>query len=227
MNVEKLTGHRRTQITAHIERHLGPVTHVFRQAPGDASSSATAMDTNIAIHHVAATKTRPIQTLITSGMSDLPMPVPEGVESPRYLELMMTLPESWKLEAEFTSQDEWFWPVHQLQSLAAYPRKFSTWLGWGHTVSNGDPPEPLGPNTKLCGAIIVPSLLVPRHFYELTIGAQTIAFYSAVPLYKEELEMKSRDGMKPLVEKLADHGITDVIDPKRRNVAVKKLFGWF
>lgn len=207
------------RITQHIERHLGPITNIFRETAGEAA--------RIGVQYVAATKTRPIHTLITVGMSDLPMPVPENAEAPRYLELMMTLPESWKLGDQSATQPEWHWPVRQLLSLALYPRKFSTWLGWGHTVPNGDPPEPLAPGTKLCGAIIVPSLLVPTGFYELKTDAQTIAFYSVVPLYREEMELRQRDGMGPLLEKMVDQGITDLIDPKRRNVAVKKRFGLF
>lgn len=207
------------QIAQHIERHLGPITNVSRETAGDAA--------RIEVHFVAATKTRPVHTLITVGMSDVPMSVPENVESPRYLELMVTLPESWKLDDESVAQPEWNWPIRQLRSLAAYPHKFSTWLGWGHAVPNGDPPEPWAPNTKLCGAIVVPSLLVPTDFYELKTGTETIAFYSVVPLYREEMELKSRDGMAPLLAKMVDHGITDLIDPKRRNVAVKKRFGLF
>lgn len=207
------------RITAHIERHLGPVTSVLREPVGDAAG--------IDVQYVASTQTRPLQTLITAGMSDLPMPVSANAESPRYLELMMTLPESWKLDDQSAAQVEWQWPIRQLRSVALYPRKCSTWLDWGHIVPNGDPPEPLAPNTKLCGAIIVPSLLVPTDFYELTAGAKTITFYSVVPLYREEMELQARDGMGPLLEKMVDHGVTDLIDPKRRNVAVKRRFGLF
>lgn len=155
------------------------------------------------------------------------MPVPEDIESPRYLELMMTLPESWKLDDESLQNPQWHWPLRQLRYLALYPRRVSTWLGWGHVVPHGDPPEPLAPNTKLCGAIIVPSLLVPVDFYELKAGTQTIVFYSVVPLYREEMEMKARDGMERLLEKMVDCGITDLVDPGRRNVAARKRFGWF
>ena len=210
---------REDRITAHIERHLGPSGKVLRESGPDASG--------IAVHHVASAATRPIHTLITSGMSSLPMAVPENVESPRYLELMITLPGSWKLDDQSLQNPQWAWPLRQLQYLASYPRRFSTWLGWGHTVPNGEPPEPFASNTKLCGSIIVPSLLVPTDFYELKGGAPTIAFYSVVPLYREEMELKAREGMESLLAKMVDRGITDLVDPKRRNIAVKKRFGLF
>lgn len=207
----------RAPITAHIERHLGPIKQAFRESP-DASA--------IEVLHVAATTDRPVHTLITSGMSDQAMAIPAGTDSPEHLELMTTLPRGWQLDAQAPRDATWYWPIHQLLQLAALPRQSNTWLGWGHTVPNGEPPQPLAANTKLCGAIIVPSLLVPTPFYELKLARRTIAFFSVVPLYQEELALKQREGMKALLEKLIDRGIRDLVDPKRRNVAAKR-FGLF
>jgi hypothetical protein len=212
----------RAPITAHVERHIGPIRQVFREA-----ASASSIDTSpIDILHVASSADRPVHTLITSGMSDQPMAVPSGTESPRYLELMMTLPREWQLDAQGPPEEPWYWPIRQLRHLAGLPRRSNTWLGWGHTVPNGEPAQPLAPNTKLCGVIIVPSLLVPTPFYELQLDARTIAFFSVVPLYKEELVLKEREGMAALLTKLIDRGIRDLVDPKRRNVATRR-FGLF
>ena len=207
----------RAPITAHVERHLGPIKQVFRE-----SSDASAIE----VLHVAATTDRPVHTLITSGMSDQAMGVPAGTDSPEHLELMTTLPQVWQLDAQAPRDATWYWPIRQLLQLAALPRQSNAWLGWGHTVPNGEPPQPLASNTKLCGAIIVPSLLVPTPFYELKLARRTIAFFSVVPLYQEELALKEREGMKALLEKLIDRGIRDLVDPQRRNVAAKR-FGLF
>jgi hypothetical protein len=207
----------RAPITAHVERHLGPIKQVFRESP-DASA--------IEVLHVAATTDRPVHTLITSGMSDQAMAIPAGTDSPEHLELMTTLPQGWQLDAQAPRDATWYWPIRQLLQLAALPRQSNSWLGWGRTVPNGEPPQPLASNTKLCGAIIVPSLLVPTPFYELKLATRTIAFFSVVPLYQEELALKEREGMKALLEKLIDRGIRDLVDPKRRNVAAKR-FGLF
>jgi hypothetical protein len=181
---------------------------------------------HIDVHYVAPVDSRPYHTLITSGMSDLPMNVPATEpEAPRYMELMVTLPESWKVGPDHTS-DEWWWPIRQLKFLARMPHKYNTSLNWGHTVPNDDPPQPLAPTTKLCGAIIVPSLLVPAAFYELELSDRRIAFFSVLPLYKEEMDLKLRLGTQALLERLVDNDINDVIAPKRRNVA-KRFFGWF
>jgi hypothetical protein len=213
----------RSSIVAHVERHLGPVKQVF----GDASIATGPTDElPVDVLHVAATVERPVHTLVTCGMSDHAMAVPEGTDSPRYLELMMTLPREWQLDVHAPRDEAWYWPIRQLQHLSGLPHKSNSWLGWGHTIPNGDPPRPLAPNTRLCGAILVPSLLVPTQFYELILADRAVAFYSVVPLYQEELALKERDGMAALFEKLLDRGIRDLVDPKRRNVATKR-FGLF
>jgi hypothetical protein len=75
--------------------------------------------------------------------------------------------------------------------------------------------------------IIAPSLLVPVAFYELDIDGERVAFYSAIPLYREELELHARAGMAALLERLLHKDINDVVYLNRTNVARKKRFGLF
>jgi hypothetical protein len=147
------------------------------------------------------------------------MHVPPEVNAPHRLELMMTLPEGWQ-----PAED---WPTRLLQHLSRLPREREGWLGWGHTVRNGDPPQPYAPRTELCGVIIAPSLLVPVAFYELSIDGDRVAFYGVIPLYREELELHAREGMAVLLERLLHADINDVVHLKRKNVARKKRFGLF
>jgi hypothetical protein len=206
------------QIRSHVERHIGHIDRVF---PGD-PATATAD-----VLHVKPVDSRPYHTLITAGMSNVAMSVPREVNAPHRLELMMTLPEGWKPDSDSTDERV-HWPTSLLQSLSRLPREQrETWLGWGHTIPNGDPPRPLAPHTELCGVIIAPSLLVPVGFYELSLDSERIAFYSAIPLYREELELHRTDGMAALLEKLVHNDINDVVYLKRRNVAKKKRFGFF
>lgn len=203
----------RAEIRAHVTKHLGPIKESF--AAGD-----------IEILHVPEQEVRPVRTLVTCGMSDRPMNVPPGSNAPRYIELIVTLPRHWPFDEKARADARWNWPFTQLSAIAQLPREANRWIGWGETIPNGEPPQPLGPKTKLCGAVIVPSLLVPQDFYELSIAAHSIAFFSVLPLYKEELELKQSQGVNQLFETLLDAGIKDFIDPKRRNVA-KKRFGFF
>jgi hypothetical protein len=205
------------QIRSHVERHIGRIDHVF---PGDpARESADVL-------YVKPINSRPYHTLVTAGMSTIAMHAAPDANAPRRIELMMTLPEAWKLSAD-SSDERVYWPIRLLQSLSRWPREHDGWLGWGHTVPNRDPPRPLAPRTALCGVIVAPSLLVPVSFYELDIDGERVAFYSAIPLYREELELQAREGMAALLGLLLHNDINDVVDVKRKNVAKKKLFGLF
>jgi len=205
------------QIRSHVERYIGGIDRVFA---GD-SAQGTAD-----VLHVRPVNSRPYHTLLTAGMSRTEMHVPPDANAPHRVELMMTLPEAWN-PSEDLNDVRSHWPTRLLQSLSKLPREREGWLGWGHTVPNGNPPQPLAPQTELCGVIIAPSLLVPVAFYELTVDGERVAFYSAIPLYREELELHAREGMAALLERLLHKDINDVVYLQRKNVAKKKRFGFF
>jgi hypothetical protein len=198
-------------IARHIGRQLGPVVAVFHELISDA--------VHLDVHWVRPSPARPYHFLVSSGMSDRPMNIPGGVEAPRHIELIVTLPERWWIGDEAFRSDNWYWPVRQLRTLARFPHKYDTWLGEGHTVTNDDPPQPLAPGTRLCGAILVAPQHVPAAFPELNFGGKTIRFLAVVPLYEEEMALKMRDGTAALLERLRKQGVTDVVDPTRPSVA--------
>jgi hypothetical protein len=73
------------EIERHIEKHIGEISMVFHEMIADI--------VHIDIHQVPPGKDRPYWTLVTSGMSDLPMKTPEGAEDFAYAELMLCLPK--------------------------------------------------------------------------------------------------------------------------------------
>src|SRR5690606_33353617 len=116
------------EISNHIERYLGPVSSVFHELVSDTI--------HIDVHMVLPNEGCEDVRLVTSGMSDLPMSVPEDAGCPGFAELMVTLPAGWKLDQASFQDENWYWPVRLLKSLARLPHKHATWLGFGHTVPN-------------------------------------------------------------------------------------------
>lgn len=216
-NIVSSSSNYRDEIRAHVTRHLGPIREDLRE---------TSDPSEIEILHVPPQDTRPVRTLVTCGMSDRAMNVPSGKNAPPYIELMVTLPRTWPFDEKARHDPRWSWPLKQLRAIASLPTTSQRWIGWGETIAD-NPPRPLGPSTKLCGAVIVPSLLVPQDFYELKTAARSIAFFSVLPLYKEELELKEARGVNHLFEALLDADVKDFIDPRRKNVARKKFMGIF
>ncbi len=207
------------EISDHIEQHIGEIDMVFHELVSDT--------VHIDVHHVKPTEDRPFHTLITSGMSDLPMTTPEEYDANPYMELMITLPADWQISDEAFRDEQWYWPIRQLKFLARFPHKFNTWFGWGHTIPNGNPAEPFADNTRFMGVVLAPPIGVPDEFIELTINEdKEIHFFSLVPLYEEEMSLKLREGSDELFDRFDQHGINEVVNLKRRNMA-KKWFGLF
>ncbi|WP_183361601.1 suppressor of fused domain protein [Geomonas limicola] len=198
------------QISAHVESTLGEVETIFHEIVSDTI--------HIDVLQVGPTEEFPFWRLITSGMSDLPMSTLSGSDDPRYAELMITLPAYWRFDNESLKDENWYWPLRLLKQLARLPHSHQAWLGWGHAIPNGNPVEPYADNTKLCGSIIL--LCVPEKFEALRIDAEKeIRFFTVVPLYQEEMELRRSCGTTELLERLAHSQVSDIIDPQRRNTA--------
>jgi len=207
------------EISAHIARHLGPVETVFHELVSDTM--------HIDVHVVLPSRESACVRLVTSGMSDLPMTIPDHLSAPRHAELMISLPPDWKLDQASFESGEWYWPVRLLKSLARLPHKYATWLDVGHTVPNGDPAVPYASNTRLCGAIIAPPISSDDDFDTLRIDDdKEIRFYSVVPIYQAEMDLKLRKGAGALFERLGAKHVTDLVAITRPDVT-KKLFGVF
>lgn len=207
------------QISQHIESCIGPVESVLHEVISDT--------VHIDVHIAKPSQQNPWVRLITSGMSDLPMQIPEGAPVARFKELMISLPPTWRLDKDSPNDERWYWPIRLLKYLARMPHKYKTWLGTGHTIPNGDPSSPYAANTKLCGAIILPSVTTSAAFRNLKIsGVKEIEFSSVVPLYEAEMNLKLRSGVDELLKRLSRHNLSDVVDPNRVDSTTKRFGFW-
>jgi hypothetical protein len=160
-------------------------------------------------------------------MSDLPMTVPEELEGLRYAELCILLPNDWALGEEEFKDESNYWPVRWLKKLARFPHEYGTWLGYGHTIPNGENAEPFAANTQFGCMMLFPGLSMEKGFHKLKINDEkTINFYCLYPLYKEEMQLKLKKGTDALLDQFGKFLVTDVVDIKRPNTCKKKgLFG--
>lgn len=206
------------EISDHIEKTIGSIEMVFHEIVSDL--------VHIDVHHVKPTNEIPFHTLVTSGMSDIPMAVPKQDICP-HLELCLHLPEYWKVDMESFRDEKWYWPVRMLKFAARFPHEYDTFLGYGHTVANGNPPEPFDETLNFYGLIVLPSVILGEDFIALKINEKTqIQFLSVVPLYEEEMNLKLRRGCDALLNKFDKYNYIGIIEPDRKNFA-KKRFGFF
>jgi hypothetical protein len=192
----------------HVEQHIGPVETVYHEL--------ISTDVHLDVLMVAAREDRPWHTLVTCGMSALPMTVPDDLpDVPRFMELTIGLAPDWPLEQEAWKDERHYWPVRMLKVLARIPHEHGTWLGSGHTVPNGDPPEPYAPGTQLCGALVVPALMAPDDFGTLARPEGDIAFCGVVALHADELALKLEQGFDALADRLDAGDVSELVDPSR------------
>jgi hypothetical protein len=137
---------------------------------------------------------RPAQVLLTSGMASRS---PHG-----RAELMLAADPTMPLmEPDGTPT----WPVRMLLGLAASP----IWIG--RTAANGEPPEPYGPDTELCGALIDQALLID-------VSALPIDVFGVIPLHADELEYRLEHGVQALRDRLDEAHISEALHPRRPSI---------
>jgi hypothetical protein len=208
------------RIEAHIEEHLGPITQVFNELISDL--------VHVELHHVGPTPDRDCHTFVTSGMSDLPMNVPEGSEDRRFAELLFALPRDWPVPAPGESVEVWnddraSWPIRWLKLLAHFPHEYDTWLGVGHSMPNGNPPQPLAADLPFTGLVFLPPVISPPEFHELELvpGVKTVRFLAIVPVTTDEMELKLDRGLDALTRLFDEHEVDERFDPKRKSVVAR------
>ena len=192
-------------IQDHVQRNVGGECSVLHEIVSEGL--------HIDVLLFAATPTRKFHVLCTMGMSAAAMTTPKDWRGSTRIELVMVLPPEWPVERIGTGASEgeeeperWYWPVRLLKGLARLPQMYETMLWWGHTIPNGDPPEPFGEGTRFCGAAVVFPRALGDGLAKVSMGGlaalkktrKEVAFLGVAPLFPEEVDRKLREGMEPI-----------------------------
>ena len=190
-------------IEEHIKNSFGEYPTVYHEIYSP--------DVHIDICLIPPTREHNFYTLVTMGMGAHIMNIPKELPAEDYgrVELMLCLPPDWKIGE---NDEEWFWPIALLKSLARLPLVSNTWLGWGHSVDNQ---QTFAANTKLCGSMLInPTGFPDGNECELPCGDK-VCFYEVIPIYREEMEYKEYSGTDRLLRLMRD--VDHVVDISRPN----------
>lgn len=200
-------------LEACIAGHFGEFEQVFHEV--------LSPDIHVDIALITPVPERNFYTLVTMGMGAYQMEVPEELRGSglERAELAVCLPPEWDVQNE---EERWYWPIRWLKIMARLPGEENTWLGWGHTVSCG---EPFAEDTRLSEML----LLSPFMFFDanedcacIMPDGKKVNFYQMVPLYEEERLFKAEHGAEPLLdlfqseEELINQAV--IVNKNRRNV---------
>ncbi|WP_026926362.1 suppressor of fused domain protein [Granulicoccus phenolivorans] len=176
------------------------------------------------LHVFPPSQDYPHLTLVTAGMSDLPMAVPDGFEHAR-LELMIGLPAGWPgldpiNEAELDKEAN-FWPIRMLKDVARIPQTYDSFLAWGHTITDQDNML-FDDSAPFAAALIGPPLGYPPALMRATTPEGDTDYLAVFPITAAELAYKvtTPNGGDALLDRLSAAGISAVIDPSRGDVVL-------
>jgi len=197
-------------IDSHIDKTFGKCKNVFHEI--------VSPDIHVDICVIEPTKQRNYYTLVTMGMGAYKMNIPSELKSNKIdrAELLITLPPDWDL----THLDEEinYWPIRWLKIMARLPIEQNTWLGWGHSVPNG---EPFAENTGFSGMLVT----MPYFFGEKSASCklpnkEIVRFYQLVPLYENEMQYKIENGAEALEDLFPDN-FDMIVNVNRKNMFEK------
>ncbi len=207
----------RGAIDDHLADHLGHGYSVWHELASHL--------VHIDVFMWTPTPERPMYTFATVGMSDFPMSVPHEAlaagQSDR-AELVVCLPPTWPIPdpdrgaiAPWDDADAYF-PIRWLKQLARLPHEYRTWLGFGHTIPNDDPPVPLASTTQLCGWLLLPPLTLPSSFRHVELpGGARVDLFGIIGLHQAEMDHKLTYGTEGLFDAFETAGVNELLDIHR------------
>jgi hypothetical protein len=180
-------------VEGHIEKYFGKASTVLHEF--------ASVGVHIDVEIVEPTEDKNFFTLITVGMGTYRMNVPPEYNEEQIdrAELLICLPPDWEIKSTETKDR---WPSDLLRFLARLPLEENSWLGFGHTVPNG---EPYAENTKLSSCVLLGVQEAPPEAEVCTLSnGERIVFYQVIPLYNEEMEYKLKHGTDAMLENMGD-----------------------
>lgn len=194
-----------------IQEFRGPVSAWHDDVPGDP---------RVVIRHIpsGSCEWNGSQVLFTIGLSDHRLPM--GRIKSFYTELQIHLSPEWPLTPEALSQAKWNWPIEWMKRIASQLR-CAEGIVESPLFLNGSPPQPLAPNTKLCGwAGRVYEGAAGTYDVE---GGKTVYTLVLIPIYNDEISIVAEHGVDELeyqLDLLIERGEAPTwIDPSRPSIA--------
>ncbi|WP_109471707.1 suppressor of fused domain protein [Ornithinimicrobium cavernae] len=202
---------RRAACVAHLTEFLGDAYTVLTERV------STGIQLDLLVFR--PTEAVPHVTIVTAGMSDLPMNTPPGLRGDR-LELMLGVPAAWPgidpLDADLLADPTSYWPIRLLKDLARIPSTYDSFLTWGHTVVD-DESALFPPGSPYSGAIVGPPVGYPADLMRAQTPVGEVEVLAVFPLTPEEMAYKVAvpGGGDALLDRLMDARVRAVVQHNR------------
>lgn len=154
-----------------------------------------------------------VTIVMTNGLSNYKMPVPEKLAGREFNELYFCLPSYWEWDAYDNPQMNWVYKW--IQRLAKYVVENKTWFGNGHTMPCGKDMEELSSTMKQNHFFLLDPILLEEALRPVTLQEKEINFLAIIPIFADEMDYKQGKGTFKLAQKLRSAGVTEKLDDFR------------
>lgn len=162
----------------------------------------------------------PVSILMTNGLSNFQMPVPEQLAGKENNELYFCLPSYWNIEDLNHPNTQWV--ISWLKRLATYVQEKNTWFGHGHTMPCGKEMNSLSDTMKQNHFFLSDPVLLEDELSPIQLGEKKVHFLSVIPIFPDEMDYKQGKGTFKFEQKLREHGVTEKLDDYRGTVMRSK-----
>jgi len=193
----------------HYQQYFGESTSVLHEV------SSQIFRIHIHIFPSSKKLKRNFTTLVTSGMSDSAMKIPKKLD-PSYArrEIIMYVPD---YESKLYSLEQtWFEKI--LRYTAHFPFEYDTWLGEGHTIQNGNPPQPITEGSLLTNMFLLPPIYEAPEAAQIQLDDTPVKLLWLTFLTDAEAEYKIENGYSKLAKKFTHENFPRVVDPGRKSI---------
>ena len=171
---------------------------------GDVLHEIVSPDIHCDIVVVPPTEEQPYFTLVTMGAGAYKMKIPKNLKSDvcDRAEYVIFLPKDWNLESD---NEEDFWPIRMLKTIARLTVNTEDWLCYSHTIQLTQDGRPVAENTGFNSCALLFSAGKNGQMVKpLKLGffGKKVAFYQLYPLYPEELKFKLEHSIDELIDRL-------------------------
>lgn len=161
-----------------------------------------------------------VTVILTDGLANYKMPVPQVLNEREYNELCFCLPNYW--EWEDLENPAMNWIFSWIQKLAKHVVTKETYFAHGHTIPSGKEMKSFSPTMKQNFLILSDPILLDNELKPIKLGSKMVNFLTIIPIFEDEMDMKQEKGASKFLKRFIDKGGTELLDDYRISSVKKK-----
>lgn len=162
-----------------------------------------------------------VRVLVTNGLHNYKMPVPETEVGKEFNEIYFCLPSYW--EPNELDNPRMNWIYVWIQRLAKYVQEKESWFGHGHTMPCGKDAQPLSDTMQQNYFMLTYPMLLAQQLRPLEVEGKEVHFLAIVPIFEREFMFKRGKTTRKLMKRFAQNRVNEKLDDFREHVMRSRI----